>query len=249
MRVLITGVGDAFTSYHFGSSAAVETAQGFTMIDCPGLIHHVLRRANERSNWDLQISRITDIILTHLHGDHCNGLESFGFSRRIMQLVDSNNAPDTPRIHTTAPVAKRLWQRLAPAMEAPFGGDQPSKLEDFFDVHLIEPGTPALIAGLTVECRFTRHPIPTIGLLISDGNATLAWSGDTPFEQKHVDWLSTADVVVHESSAGPPHTPIEKLNALPDDIKAKMRLIHLKDGFDVSTSNIIPLREGEVIDL
>ena len=53
---------------------------------------------------------------------------------------------------------------------------------------------------------------------------------------------------MHESGPAPSHTPIEDLNALPDELRAKMRLIHLADDFDVSSTDIKPLHEGEVIE-
>lgn len=105
------------------------------------------------------------------------------------------------------------------------------------------------IAGLHVRCRLTTHPVPTVGLLITHGARTLGWSGDTSFERDHIDWLHDADVIVHEANDGPAHTMIEALNELPDDLRARMRLIHLPDDFDRSRTDIRPLDEGEVLDL
>lgn len=128
MRVLITGVGDAFTSRHFGSSALIEGPEGLVMLDCPDLVHRALREAATSAGWSVAPDAIDDILLTHLHGDHCNGLESFGFRRRMTRLRD--DVRPRPRVHTVTPVADRLWERLAPAMDAPFNGDQPSTLDD-----------------------------------------------------------------------------------------------------------------------
>jgi ribonuclease BN (tRNA processing enzyme) len=125
----------------------------------------------------------------------------------------------------------------------------PRHLEDFYDVQVLEPGAKASVAGLTVECRFTQHPIPTLGLLISDGAATLGWSSDTPFDEAHLRWLSRADVIVHECSRPPMHTSIEALETLPSDLTAKIRLCHLSDDFDRSSTGMAPLAEGEVLEL
>ena len=247
MRVLVLGIGDAFTQRHFGSSAIVHGPKGYVLLDCPDLIHRAIREATAGPGWKVDASDIDDIVLTHLHGDHCNGLESLGFARRILRERDGS-CP-RPRIHTSRPASDRLWQRLAPAMDAAGSANPPRTLPDYFDVQVLDPEDSTEIAGLSVRCRFTKHPIPTIGLLISDEHSTLGWSSDTPFEPAHIEWLSQADVIVHESNLGQPHTPIASLNALPDELRAKIRLIHLPDDFDASITDMKPLRQGEVLEL
>ncbi|MBI1374256.1 MAG: hypothetical protein GC159_16190 [Phycisphaera sp.] len=248
MRILITGIGDAFTTEHFSTGALLKGPDGYVMIDCPDLPHRVLRTACDKAGIpQVDASMVGDIILTHLHGDHSNGLESFGFLRRVWQL-EGRDLP-RPRLHTAAPIAERVWERLAPAMDAPMGHDRPSRLDDYFDVHIIEPGESASIAGMELRCRFTRHTIPTIGLLIRDGDATLGWASDTPFDPEHIEWLSEADVIIHEANFSVAHTPIGKLNALPDDLRRRIRLIHLPDGFEPACTDLSPVFEGEIIDL
>lgn len=247
MRALILGIGDAFTSRGFGTSAILEGPAGHLLLDCPDLIHRAIREACDTSGWRLDYNAIDDIIITHLHGDHVNGLESFGWARFVSRLKGVNTV--LPRVHTHPAAAARLWERLAPAMDPPLTrGGRPSTIEDFFDVRIFEPGTPIAIAGLTIEARYTIHPVPTIGLRISDGRKTLGWSGDTCFEPAHIDWLSTADIIVHEANLGPAHTQIELLNALPAAVRRKMRITHIADEFDISTTDMIVLREGEVLE-
>lgn len=245
MDVLILGVGDAFTKTHFGSSALVRGPEGLVMIDCPDPIHRVLHEASNADRWNVSVCDIHDIIITHLHGDHCNGLESFGFWRAFRRSDDTQ--PISPRLHTHPNAASRMWEKLAPAMDGRGRLDPPRTLDNFYELHCIEPGRPWTIAGLSVECRYTQHPIATVGLKISDGSATLGFSGDTPFEQAHIDWLADADVIIHETSRGAAHTPIEQLNSLPGELRSKMRLIHIPDDFEPSCSDIPVLHEGEVL--
>lgn len=251
MRITVLGVGDAFTSMHFGASALVETPGGArVLLDCPDPIHRVLR---EGTDGRVRVDDVDDIILTHIHGDHCNGLESFGFWRWMKRQTDASAA--MPRIWTTPWTAERLWRKLAPAMSGEGrrsgqAGPATRDLETFFDVRMILPGEGEFdVAGMTVRARWTTHPIPTMGLLISEDGKTLGWAGDTAFERAHVEWLSKADVIVHEANTGPAHTPIEDLNALPDAIRKKMRLIHLPDDFDPSRTDMTILREGDLIEM
>jgi ribonuclease BN (tRNA processing enzyme) len=245
MRVLILGASDAFTRRGFGSSALIEAPEGYVLLDCPDLPHRALHEATQVAGWRADASRIDDVLLTHLHGDHCNGLESFGFARRIACSEDPSLA--VPRVFTNRGAAERLWERLAPAMEQQAWFDRPARLDDFFELRPLDPGVEAKVAGLRVRCRITQHPVPTTGFLISDGSWTLGWSADTPFEAAHVDWLGQADVIVHESGGGPVHTPIAALDALPAGIRARLRLIHLPDRFDPATTDLRPLAAGEVL--
>ncbi len=246
MRALILGIGDAFTSMSFGTSAVVEADGSHLLIDCPGLIHRALREASDVSGWNVPFISMKDIILTHLHGDHCNGLESFGIAWLVKRLKGETDLK--PTIHTHQEAADRLWERLAPAMVAPIHpGGRNSSLEDFYNIKIIKPGETYTIAGLEVECRHTIHPIPTIGLRLSDTIYSLGWSGDTVFDTDHIAWLESADIIVHEANVGPAHTHIELLNALPDAIRSKMRVTHIIDDYDPSASDIPPLKEGEVL--
>ena len=245
MQLLIIGVGDAFSQFHFGSSALIEGPGGYVLIDCPDLVHRAIREASQQAGWSVDASSIHDLVITHLHGDHSNGLESFGFARMLRRFQMPTEP--LPRLHINEPASKRVWEKLAPAMDRTCL-PHPPQIGDFFEVNTIDPTGESIIAGLSVRCRFTHHPVPTTGLLISDGTWTLGWSGDTSFEPAHIDWLNQADLIVHESNLGPVHTPIQALNALPSEVRAKMRLIHLTDDFGQSSTDIQILSEGDVLE-
>jgi hypothetical protein len=51
--------------------------------------------------------------------------------------------------------------------------------------------------------------------------------------------------MVHETSGGPTHTPVERLNGLEPGLLARMALIHMPDGFDPASTPIRLLRDGE----
>ena len=244
MRVLILGTGDAFTRTCFGSCALIEAPAGYVLLDCPDPIHRVLAEATERAGWQVDADVIHDVLLTHLHGDHCNGLESFGFARRILR--DREDAP-SPRVFLNRPAAPGLWTRLVPAMEVQGWFDRPAVLADYFELREFEPGSEIEVAGLRVATRTTQHTVPTTGFRITDGSFSIGWSGDTSFERAHLDWLLEADLVVHEAGSGPIHAEIERLDALPVRDREKLRLIHLADDFDPGASAIPRLCAGDVL--
>ncbi|HLM42348.1 MAG TPA: ribonuclease Z, partial [Myxococcaceae bacterium] len=95
----------------------------------------------------------------------------------------------------------------------------------------------------SIECRRTYHHLPTTALRIRAAGRSLGYSADTAFDEDLIQWLAEADLVVHETNYGV-HTPYEKLAALPAELRAKMRLIHYPDDFDLGASNIEPLVQG-----
>ncbi len=242
MRAVIVGVGSALSERHFGSCAVILAPQGKILVDCPDSVLHALRCASKLSGHSLAALGIHDILLTHLHGDHANGLEAFGWKHWLHR---KGSGGERLRIHALPAVAARLWERLAPSMDQ--GGS--ASLADYFDVRRLSTTAPASICGATVLTRETDHGIPSCGFRIRVGEAELGWSGDTRFDPNHIDWLAHADVVVHETTESPVHTPIECLNALAPAIRRKMRLIHMEDAFDPAATDIACLAEGMVLEV
>ena len=104
------------------------------------------------------------------------------------------------------------------------------------------------LGPFTVECRRTIHHSPTTALRIRAGGRCLGYSADTAFDPSLLTWLHEADLVIHETNYGV-HTPYAKLAALPAEQRARMRLIHYPDDFDLDASAITPLRQGDLLDV
>ena len=238
MEFVVLGTGDAFSATRHGSSAVVLAPGGHVLIDAPDAVLGAMRHASASSGVAIGPGTVDDILLTHLHGDHVNGLEAIGFWRWVEHR---RSGRPLPRLHTPEQVADRLWERLAPAMDQ--GGQ--STLADYFDLRILPHIHATEVAGLQVRHRMTMHSVPCCGFMLSDGRRTLGWSGDTAFDPDHVRWLSTADLVVHETSESSIHTPIHALNALPAELRRRMRLVHMADDFDPACTDIRPLAEGE----
>lgn len=245
LRAVIVGIGSALSDRFYGSSAVVLAPTGKILIDCPDSILRALRCSGEISGISLDPLSIHDILLTHLHGDHANGLEAFAWKHWLARRTTGGGPAERPRIHGIASVVARLWERLAPSM----GQMGTASLSDYFDLCTLVPGTVSEICGAAVSCRETDHGIPCAGFRIRADSAELAWSGDTRFDPSHVDWLCEADCVVHETTESPVHTPIECLNALPVEIRRKMRLIHMDDDFAPAATDIVCLAEGDVLEV
>ncbi len=244
LRVLVLGIGDAFSAQHYSSCFAVEAQGRWLLIDCPHPIRKMLREAELQAGLTLDLQRLDGLVLTHLHSDHCSGLEGFAFYCRY---VLNQRVP----LYTHRDAATDIWSRcLAGGMEFSVQdiGQPPVQrcMEEFFDVRLLTPGQPCTIGGFTVECRPAIHNIPTIALRISAAGRSLSYSADTIFDPKLIDWIAAADLVIHEASGTFMHTPYLALAALPEALRRKLRLIHCPDDFDHAASIVEPLRQGRL---
>lgn len=234
------GVGDAFSARWYSSCVALEHDGRWILVDCPHPIRKMLAEASEGLGERLDLDRIEAVVLTHLHADHCSGLEGYGFysffllGRRAVVAAH----PD---------VSARLWDgHLAAGMERlsdpRTGRTETRRLKDYFElVDLAAPRT--RIGPFTIETRRTRHHVPTTALRIEAGGRTLGLSADTSFDPGLVEWLGEADRFVHETNHGI-HTPYASLAALPASVRARMWLIHYPDDFDREASVIEPLEQG-----
>jgi ribonuclease BN (tRNA processing enzyme) len=233
------GIGDAFSALSYSSCVAVEHGGAWMLIDCP----HPIRKMMRESGAGIDIGHFEGVALTHLHADHVSGLEGYGyFSFFALQKK--------AKLVVHAAVKERLWDGcLAAGMEhlgLP-GSDNArhTGLDDYYEVIDIAETKPAVLGPFHIECRRTLHHIPTTAFKIRAGGVSLAYSADTAFDPTLIEWLSDADLVIHETNYGPAHTPYAKLAELPAELRTKMRLIHCPDDFDFAGSAIGTLVQGQ----
>ena len=241
MKLTALGVGDAFSQRHYSTCFLVEHAGCRLLVDCP----HPIRKILAEAGAGVDLPHIQGVILTHLHADHCSGLEGFGFFNHFVR-----GAPLPLLAHPR--VSARLWERLAPGMDRLVDTVDtppvPHGLEDFWALHALSLDAVVRFGPFEIETRFTKHHIPTTALRIHAGGATLGYSADTSFDPDLIDWLAPAQLIIHETNLGI-HTHLDQLLGLPRALQAKMHLVHFPDSLDQATSSIPFLREGQVIEL
>jgi ribonuclease BN (tRNA processing enzyme) len=244
--VTALGTGDAFSADRWSSCLLVETATTRVLVDCPHPIRRVLKSS---TGGRVDVGDIDFVILTHLHADHASGVEGFAwFSRFVLQRP--------MKVVASSAVLAGLWPMLAPSMAELLITDadnHPHHRERLDADDLLQPTTlpldgPLTLGDLVIEARPTIHHIPTTALRLRHDGASFGYSADTAFDEDLLAWLDAADVAFHETNYGA-HTPYARLAALPAPLRDKLRLIHWPDGFDVDSSAIRVLQDGDVVDV
>src|SRR5258708_6234434 len=217
MRLTIVGSGDAFGSGgRFNTCFQVETATARILIDCGASSLVALRALG------LDPNDLDGVILSHLHGDHFGGLPFL--------LIDAQHLSRRRRPFVVAgPPGTRA--RLDAALEVLFPSSTATKWRFSWEVIEIEPGHPCDILGHRVVTAEVVHPsgAPPTAVRLSDGSATLAYSGDTEWTDALLPIADGAGLLLVECSgyAGriPYHLTWEVLKARLPDLRARQIMI------------------------
>ena len=242
-EVIALGVGDTFSENHHTASLLLA-CEGFRLaVDCPDRYRGVLKKVREAAGRSLLLEDIEHFFITHVHGDHMNGLEGVAFYKRFAE-------GKRVKLHATAEVREVIWeQRLRAPMEQLWDGARMRTLgfDDYFEFAKTPWRSEFAIGPFQITLRQTKHHVPTAAMLVRAAGKTFGYSSDTAFDPELIEFLSGADLIVHETNLGPAHTAYADLLTLPPAIRARMRLIHYPDGFDPRASEIACLSEGDVL--
>lgn len=242
-EVITLGVGDAFSEIH-RPTALLLISDGFHLaIDCPDMYRAVLKDAAGRSGRPIDLTKIDHFLITHIHGDHMNGLEGVAFFKHFAENkhVQLLSVPEVREV---------IWsERLKGSMEQLWNGKEYRSLtfDDYFMFTPLDWGSITNIGPFHIQVRRTKHHIPTCAVRIIAKGRVLGYSCDTAFDPELIQFLEPAHLIIHETNLGPAHTDYTSLAALPADLRERMRLIHYPDTFNSKTSTIQVMNEGEVL--
>lgn len=119
-----------------------------------------------------QREEVRDIIVTHPHMDHIASLPIF-----IDDLYE--NLKEPMRVYATPEVIQLLERDVFNWNVYPRFSELENDYGPVMQYVPIPIGQPFKVAHLTVEAIPVNHIVPTIGLIVSDGKASVAFSSDT----------------------------------------------------------------------
>ncbi|MDQ0503863.1 MBL fold metallo-hydrolase [Xanthobacter agilis] len=189
MRLTVAGCGDAFCSGGRSNTCyVVESGDSVLALDFGATAPLALARLG------IDSARLDMVMLSHLHGDHFGGLP--------ILLIDGQFERARSRPLTiVGPPGTRT--RLDALMEAMFPGMGAMAWRFDWRVKEVAPGSTTAFGPLTLTTAEVRHAAgaPATALRLSDGQGTLAFSGDTAWTDALGPIADGADLFICECSA------------------------------------------------
>jgi CRP-like cAMP-binding protein/phosphoribosyl 1,2-cyclic phosphodiesterase len=180
---------------------------------------------------------IDSIILTHCHADHDAGT--------FQKILEESKVT----IYTTETVMMSFLRKYSGLSGVPT-----SYLMKLFEFHPVRIGSPAYIHDGRIDMFYTLHSIPTIGFRMEFQDQSFVYSSDHNndpevhrelaekglISQERYRELTNfpwdSKVIYHEAGIPPLHTPVKRLNSLPEDVRSRIVIYHIaKKDFPTDT--------------
>lgn len=220
MAVLkMLGVGHSEAVDHWNNNAMIETGNQRLLIDAGYTIKFALR------DQGLTLADVNAIFITHVHADHCFGLERIGYECRFKYGFK-------PTLYLPPGVYEELWAQTLKGVMG-YVGEGPAELSDYFDVVLLDD-QPFQFQGVKLEFFRNRHTPkkPSYGLMIND---RLLFSGDTRAIPDVVGQFAP-EVILHDATLtdwNPVHASLPELyESYPEVVRQRMYLMSYEDDYE-----------------
>lgn len=220
--VTVLGASHGFDASGSTSGYVLWVNRRGIMIDPPPNSSDTLREQN------IPPKLIEAVIVTHCHADH-----DAGTFQKVLQ-------EGRVTLLTTRTIMSSFLRKYS----ALSGLDKPF-LEQIFSFRPVLIGTSMHMRGAQFRFFYSLHSIPCIGFECTYAGKRIVFSGDhlndaTKINALHEQGVISAgrrdellafpwdaDLILHEAGVPPIHTPMATLVGLPDDVKSRLRVVHV----------------------
>jgi ribonuclease BN (tRNA processing enzyme) len=192
-----------------------------------------------------QRSKVRDIIVTHPHMDHIASLPIF-----IDDLYPSLKEP--MRVHATQEVIELLERDIFNWNVYPRFSDLTNNYGPVMEYVPIPLGRPFQVAHLSVIAVTVNHIVPTIGLVVSDGRKSVAFSSDTAETEefwKIVNGMKGLDALLIEASFPDRLAKLAEVSRhfTPASLGQELKKLN-HNGMDIMTVHLKPSYREEIVE-
>ncbi len=187
MKVTFLGSGDAFGSGgRLQTCILVAASTGKFLIDCGASSMIAIRK------FDVNPNEISQIVLTHLHGDHFCGLPFFLLDA---QMISKRTEPLT----IIGPLGTKA--RLLSAMDVMFPGSSQVQQKFFWEIIELDTENTRQVNGSAITTYPMVHPSgsPSTAVRIQCGGKTITYTGDTEWNDALTEAAKGADLLIAEA--------------------------------------------------
>lgn len=231
LKITFLGSGSAFTigPDNYQSNVLFEIDHDYLLVDAGTDIKFSLR------DQGLGHKDIKNVYISHLHDDHCGGLEWLALSTYF-----NPQYPGKPTLFASEKILPDLWNmklaaglRTLPQVQA--------SLDSFFNVMAIKPFDGFVWHSIHFKLVRTVHYyseyelMPSFGLIFTYNKTRIFFTSDTQSSPNQlISFYEESDLIFHdcETTEGKSgvHSHYSELVKLPAHIKKKMWLYHYSPG-------------------
>lgn len=227
LRMIFLGTGSAFTvgTGNYQSNVLLELDGDTLLIDAGTDLRHSIYEQN------LSYLDIKNVFISHLHNDHCGGLEWLALNSYFDPRYIGK-----PNLFLSEHIVSDLWNKTLAGLLLTLEPIE-AELETYFNVASIKDGHRFVWNKISFELIKTTHYcsnhqlMPTYGLFFNHNHQNILYTADTQFTPDELMHLyEKADIIFHDCELLPKKTTVHAhysdLVTLPEHIKRKMWLYH-----------------------
>jgi ribonuclease BN (tRNA processing enzyme) len=192
-----------------------------------------------------QRQKVRDIIVTHPHMDHIASLPIF-----IDDLFETLKKP--VRVYATPEVIKLLERDIFNWNVYPRFSELKNEFGPVMEYVPIPTGEQFKVGHLTVTAVAVNHIVPTVGLVVSDGSSTVAFSSDTSETDEFwtvINRVARVDALLIEASFPNSMASLAEVSRhyTPASLQRDLRKLN-HNGLDILAVHIKPAYRQMIID-